>query len=327
MPGSSSLGFVQSSPRLASVVDESHMDDQHHRLPRRSPAPLSISSSLRPEEDVRVPVPRRLLLGWNGAMFLFHSLLAFVTLYVGNRDLMVPIYRTVLEFSFRDEADESAGWDILPVYAPSGTLPLTWLVALFFLLSALFHLLNATLLQAFYLSELERCRTPTRWVEYFLSAPVMIVLIAYGLGQRGRDVLIALFGLVAITMPFGYWTEVEGRPLSQTQWTKPLCRRLYPWFLGHVPQLFAWGLILLQFYEGFAGSDQVPWFVYLILWAELLFFFSFGVGSLVSQLAPPARFYQGELVFQVLSLVSKGVLGLVLITNVLMLSSFDDIYE
>ena len=123
MPGSSSLGFVQSSPRLASVVDESHMDDQHHRLPRRSPAPLSISSSLRPEEDVRVPVPRRLLLGWNGAMFLFHSLLAFVTLYVGNRDLMVPIYRTVLEFSFRDEADESAGWDILPVYAPSGTLP------------------------------------------------------------------------------------------------------------------------------------------------------------------------------------------------------------
>ena len=140
--------------------------------------------------------------------------------------------------------------------------------------------------------------------------------------------LIALFGLVAITMPFGYWTEVEGRPLSQTRSGRSRCAAGST--LGSSATSLnssRGGLILLQFYEGFAGSDQVPWFVYLILWAELLFFFSFGVGSLVSQLAPPARFYQGELVFQVLSLVSKGVLGLVLITNVLMLSSFDDIYE
>ena len=325
MPGSSSLGYVQNSPRLPTVVDEVHMTDMHTRMSRR-PSPSPKPSCALPC-DVTVPVPRRMLLGWNVGMFLFHSLLAFVTLYVGNRSLTVAIYKTALTFSYRDEEDESAGWDITPTYVTAGELPFTWLVATFFLLSALFHLLNATLLRRFYFAELERCRTPTRWIEYFLSAPVMIVLIAYGLGQRNRDMLVALFGLVAITMPFGYWIEVEGRPLSPTEWTKPLCSRLYPWFIGHVPQVFAWLLIIVPFYEAIGPIDATPWFVYFILWAELVFFFSFGVGSLVSQMVPPKRFYEGELVFQVLSLVSKGVLGLVLITNVLMLSSFDEIYE
>lgn len=47
----------------------------------------------------------------------------------------------------------------------------------------------------------------------------------------------------------------------------------------------------------------------------------------MSQWYAPKYFYRGEVAFQVLSLVSKGLLGLVLITNVLMLSSFDDLYE
>ena len=297
----------------------------------RAPQPLSIampsSSSRSSSSTVRVPVPRTLLLSWNASMALFHAALAFTTLYVGNRDLSVPVYKTVLDFQLRDSSDESAGWDLIPTYQSAGELPLTWLVALFFILSSVFHFLNATLLRGYYLSELEQCRTPTRWIEYFFSAPVMVLLIAYSLGQRNRDVLIASFGLIAITMPFGYWIEVEGRPASLTEWSASRARRLYPWVLGHVPQIFAWAIILLQFYDGADPVDRTPWFVHLILWAELAFFFSFGVGSLVSQLAAPAQFYRGELAFQVLSLVSKGVLGLVLITNVLMLSAFEEIYD
>jgi hypothetical protein len=67
--------------------------------------------------------------------------------------------------------------------------------------------------------------------------------------------------------------------------------------------------------------------VHAILWAELVLFFSFGLASLWSQIQPPKRFYQGELMFQVLSLVSKGLLGSLLIANVLMLSRFDDLYN
>ena len=67
--------------------------------------------------------------------------------------------------------------------------------------------------------------------------------------------------------------------------------------------------------------------MYVILWAELALFFSFGLGSLVSQLAPPRYFYRGELLFQVLSLVSKGLLGGLLLSQVLMLSRFEEAYD
>ena len=64
-------------------------------------------------------------------------------------------------------------WRLGPAYAAAGTLPFTWLVGLFFGLSALFHLLNATLLRGYYLRNLADCLSPTRYLEYTFSAAVM----------------------------------------------------------------------------------------------------------------------------------------------------------
>lgn len=268
-------------------------------------------------------------------MVLFHASLAAVTLSLGNLDLTVPLYKTLLDFVPRTEAAsggegarELRGWDLIPSYGPGGELNLTVLVGTFFLLSALFHLLNATALRSFYLAELARCRTPTRWIEYSLSAPIMILVIAYGLGIRDRGTIVAIAVLVGITMPFGYWTETVARPASETEWTLPLATRLGPWVLGHVPQTAAWFLIVWQFYDSVAdATDRVPWFVPVILWGELVLFFSFGAAALLSQLYAPRYFYRGELLFQVLSLGSKGLLGGLMISNVLMLSRFDEIYD
>jgi hypothetical protein len=275
-------------------------------------------------EGVEVPLPTGLLLGWNAAMAAFHAVLAGTTLAVGKVGLAVPVYRTGLDFV---EYGSGQAWDLIPVHVRAGGLPLTVLAALFFLLSSAFHLLNCTLLRRFYLRELARCRTPTRWVEYTLSAPVMMLIIAYSLGVRERNVLLAVAALTASTMPFGYWVEREGRPASLEEWSRPLRERLLPWLLGHIPQLAAWAIILLQFFDsGFDPVDRAPWWVHLILWAELLLFLSFGVASVLSQAGPPRLFYRGELLFQVLSLVSKGLLGVVLLANVLMRSRFDDVF-
>ena len=217
-------------------------------------------------------------------------------------------------------------WDLVPKYLPAGNLNFTWLVASFFILSATAHLVNFTVLRSYYLRELSFCRTPTRWVEYFFSASVMQLLISYTLGIRNRSVLLAGAVLVGVTMPYGFWTEQIARPVNEEEWTKPLGYRLLPWFLGNVPQCTAWFLIIVQFYDGMQ-SDQVPWFVHLILWGELVLFFSFGFVQLFVQMLPPRRFYQGEIAFQALSLGSKGLLGGLLITNVLMLSRFEDIYD
>ena len=126
-------------------------------------------------------------------------------------------------------------------------------------------------------------------------------------------------------MPYGYWVEQIARPASADAWTRPLGARLLPWFVGHVPQVAAWVLVLLQFYDG-GASARAPGFVHAILWAQLALFFSFGGASLLSQALPPRHFYRGELLFQALSLVSKGLLGGLLIANVLMLSSFEEAF-
>ena len=267
-------------------------------------------------------------------MFLFHLILATVTLELGNMDLAVPMFRTSLSFEVLIngtyepyETDNATAFRLWPYYEEHGNLYLVPLTAAFFLVSSLFHLLNATILWSFYTSMLERCYTPTRWIEYSISAPIMFVLIAYGLGMRGRGEFIAGIALIATTMFFGFWVEREGRPASASEWTRPFWKRIYPWILGHVPQVAAWLVLILQFYDNGWDLEKVPAFVHAILWGELVLFFSFGIASLVSQLNTPADFYKGELVFQILSLVSKGLLGILLITNILMLQRFEEVYE
>ena len=276
-------------------------------------------------KEVLIPVPERTITLSNASLFVFHSALAFITLFLGNVDLSVPLYKSVLDF--RVGGEDGREWEIVPVFEEGGSIPFTVLTSVFFILSAFFHLGNALIWRKYYISQLQKCCTPTRWLEYSLSAPVMIVLIAYSLGVRSRSDIVSIAALIGITMPFGYWVEVVGRPSSEEAWSSPLSKRLFPWFLGHIPQTVAWALIILQFYSVFSESDRAPWFVTLILWLELAFFFSFGAASLLSQILPPRSFYKGELLFQFLSLVSKGALGGILIANVLVLSTFEEIYD
>jgi hypothetical protein len=215
-------------------------------------------------------------------------------------------------------------WQLVPTYKEAGDLSFTWLVASFFALSAFFHLLNATFLREYYLSQLAKCLSPTRYFEYTFSAAIMQVLIAYTLGIRERMLLLASAVLVAITMPFGYWTELNARPAGPDQWERSLAFRLFPWIIGHIPQVTAWLIVILNFYD--EDDGMAPGFVHVILWAELCLFFSFGFVALYQQCTVPKNFYKGELAFQVLSLVSKGILGGILIANVLMLSSFAELY-
>tara|TARA_B110001450_G_scaffold251940_1_gene272804 strand:+ start:1227 stop:1514 length:288 start_codon:yes stop_codon:yes gene_type:complete len=93
--------------------------------------------------------------------------------------------------------------------------------------------------------------------------------------------------------------------------------------LGYVPQIVVWYLILAQFYTAVADADasddtrKMPDFVYAIVWGELCLFWSFGFVQLVVLCMPPEKYPYGELVYQLLSLVSKGLLGILLLANAL----------
>lgn len=275
-----------------------------------------------------VMVPERLLVRWNAAMALFHLTLAALTLGVGNLGLTVPTYRTAIDFVYRNATNEAAGWDLVPLYEVCGELYVTWLTASFFGISALFHGLHATLLRRRYLAALAQCRTPTRWIEYFFSAGLMQLLVAYTSGVRERTLLLAIATLTAVTMPYGHWVETVSRPKTLDEWTRPLAERLLPWWLGVVPFAVAWIAIFVHFHDGALGdADEPPAFVYAIVWGEFALFASFGVVSLATTYAPPRFFPRGEVAYQVLSLVSKGLLGGLLLANVLMQSRFEESFE
>ena len=65
----------------------------------------------------------------------------------------------------------------------------------------------------------------------------------------------------------------------------------------------------------------------LVLGVRSVLVFAVGGAAMYAQPQPARRFYMGEIAFQVLSLVSKGILGALLITNVLLLSRFEEIFD
>ena len=305
------------------------------RLSRIQPAaPLGVPPEVVIDKGTQTHLRR-----WNVAMATFHAALMTVTLALGNVTLSVPLYRVRVLLSYYNETSGEHGpdvpegqdtvWKVTPELYESGSLYPTLLAALFFALSAGFHALSAMpYVFDIYITQLSECKTPLRWIEYSLSAPVMFMLIAYGVGVRSLDTILCTAFLICITMPFGYWTELNARPrVDYKEWIDGKWIRLYPWCIGNVPQLVAWGVIIGRLYASDFDLSKVPWFVHLIVLLEVFLFFSFGFVALAVQLRPPNEFYRGEYAFQVLSLVSKGSLGLILLTNVLMLSRFDEIYE
>lgn len=287
-----------------------------------------------PSEQITIEVPGKLLTKWNAAMATMHLALAIVTMSVGNLELRTPVYGTSIGAQGVGGGNSTAGWELVPeVSERAAYFYLTWAVAAFFLICALFHLGNALLWRGLYLRLLAQCYCPSRWIEYSFSASVMILLIAYTTGSIVLNVLVLLFALTFVTMLFGHLHEVICRPASADRWAEPsVLWRLQAHLLGYVPQVFAWGVIVAQFIQagGNSSTDEdgnerrMPDFVYAIVSVELVLFWSFGFVQLWVSLRTPKDYVKGELAYQVLSLVAKGLLGLLFLSNVLVLDSFTD---
>ena len=78
---------------------------------------------------------------------------------------------------------------------------------------------------------------------------------------------------------------------------------------------------------GNLDGEDIPSFVHAILWGELTLFFSFALAALIGQLGRPEQFTRAEYAFQFLSLVSKGLLGGLLLQNVLWRSSIEESFQ
>ncbi len=98
-------------------------------------------------------------------------------------------------------------------------LPLGPAVAAFLLLAALDHLLVALPpVRGWYERNLARGIGPARWLEYSLSASLMVVLIAMLTGVSDLGTLIAVFGVNAAMILFGWLSERANEDRETTDW-------------------------------------------------------------------------------------------------------------
>ncbi len=173
-------------------------------------------------------------------------------------------------------------------------------IAVFLALAAVDHLLTATVLRERYEAGLRRGINRFRWVEYSVSATIMLLLICFYSGITGIDAVVAIIGANVAMILFGWVQEVMNPPGRATTWMAPF------WF-GTIVGLAPWVAISINL----AGSPEIPGFVIGIFVSLLIFFSSFGLNQWLQyrQIGPWSSYAFGERVYLILSLVAKSALA------------------
>ena len=282
----------------------------------------------------------RFLLYLNLAGAVAHLALAIVTLAVAgiNGDVNTPLVTThYTELGWNTTATVDP---YMPVLQAFGTFSVPWTTFAFFFLSAFAHALivicnwsqmRATdpqlaeprgMVRGWYLVWLSSCQQPLRWIEYFFSAPVMILLIAAVGGITHVFLLIALYMLTATTMLFGHLAELMNEKDTDGTWHKNAAfARLWPSLLGWFPFVPVFVIVLWNFSNALTkaadNGREVPGFVWAIVISQVVLFslFSFPQLILLGLKRGPEFYWIGEMTYLILSLTAKAVLGLLFIAS------------
>ncbi|HUZ27510.1 MAG TPA: heliorhodopsin HeR [Streptosporangiaceae bacterium] len=180
-------------------------------------------------------------------------------------------------------------------------------VAIFLALAALDHLLVAApSVHRWYEHRLARRANYARWIEYSISASLMIVLIGLFVGIRDLAAVVAIFTANTAMILFGLLMERQQRP-GAADWSAF-------WF-GSVVGVVPWALIAVYV----AQPAQVPGFVYAITIVQFVLFFSFAANMALqyAQIGRWRDYLHGEVVYISLSFTAKSLLAWLIFANVL----------
>jgi hypothetical protein len=173
-------------------------------------------------------------------------------------------------------------------------------IAVFLLLAAIDHFVTATVGRRTYERDLARGINRFRWVEYSVSATLMVLLIASYSGITEITAIVAIAGANVSMILFG-WLQERMNPPGRTSTT------MMPFWFGTIAGAAPWVAIGLNV----MGAAQVPGFVYGIVVAELIFFFSFALNQWLQYrgIGRWRDYAYGEHTYLVLSLIAKSVLA------------------
>jgi hypothetical protein len=184
-----------------------------------------------------------------------------------------------------------------------GHIPLAWLIVAFFALSALAHLIIATVYRRRYEADLKRGLNTARWIEYALSASTMMVAIAMLVGVYDAPSLGMIFALTAGMNLMGLVMEVHNQTTKRTNWLS--------FWIGSKLGIIPWLVILAYFLSSAAYGSTPPAFVYGIFVSIFIFFNCFAINMALQykKIGPWKDYLYGERAYIVLSLIAKSLLA------------------
>jgi hypothetical protein len=249
-----------------------------------------------------IPADRaRSLFRWNATLSALHLVQGLAILAISfakNPIVTSPVVSTYLRF---DEATRH----LVTAQRSIWDLPIGPAVALFFLMSAVAHFSMAFPARRWYEAHLARGQNPIRWVEYAFSSSVMIVVIAALAGVQEVGTMIAIFGVNAAMIMFGWSMEIANEGRDRPQWL----HYIFGCIAGAVPWVVIFVTILVSATE--PGSAPIPGFVIAIFVTLFVAFNIFAI-NMVLQYGKIGRwrdYLYGERAYMLFSLIAKSLLA------------------
>jgi hypothetical protein len=258
---------------------------------------IATARTIAPERARSLRRWNRFLASAHGAQFILMILVSRTTALF---EPVVPTVRPIIANGAFTGLEKSS---VLLV-----SFPLAYLIASFFLMSAIAHAAAGWFMRGRYEAWLARGMNPLRWVEYAFSSTVMIVAIAYLSFITEFPALVAIAGCNVAMNLFGWSMEAANEGRERVDWKH--------FVFGCVAGITPWIAIFSVLWAYSAQADlpakaQIPGFVYLII-ASLFVAFNIFAITMVLQYRKVGRwrdYLVGEKTYMVLSLVAKSLLA------------------
>jgi len=189
-----------------------------------------------------------------------------------------------------------------PTFSTLFDVRIGWAVAAFLFMSAAAHFIVASPgVFGWYKGNLMYDRNYARWIEYSFSSSLMVVLIAMLTGISDVAALIAIAGVNAALILFGWIMERYESP-GRPDW-------LSYWF-GIITGVVPWVAIFLYLISPTTDASP-PGFVWGIFFSLFVFFNTFAVNMVLQykQVGPWRNYLFGESAYIFLSLTAKSLLA------------------
>jgi hypothetical protein len=231
---------------------------------------------------------------WNVGVGLVHAAQAALILALGN-GFAIPVVAPV---------QTGPPGTALTLEKTFFDLRFSVAIAVFLLLAAADHLLVASpRIVRWYEGNLGRHINYARWIEYSVSASIMVVLIAMLPGITNLYALVAIFGVNAAMILFGLLMEQVNHDRERVTW--------WPFVFGCIAGIVPWICITIAIVTSATDGDGVPGFVYGIFVSLFVLFNCFALNQWLQYRGRGrfADYLYGEKVYIVLSLVAKSALA------------------